>query len=313
MTMEKLPFKKLNSSKKRLKMMIYADTDAGKTHSIIKFPNSLIIDSEGGTENYEEEIERLGSKVINTNNFFKILEIVRWLKHNKHEFTTLSIDSSTSVVHWLRNYWSDIFDKWLDEKNEKQRKNKELEDYGQRYWSRVNATWARLIRELETLDMNIIFTAHEKDKYEGEGKHQTKVGITFDSGKNDARFFSYIFRIEKVGSGKDAKRTAICLRERALIGKHKFPKEIADWSYEKFCKYYDKELLERKAEYVKLATEEQLDKISHYITHYQIPEKRFTLWLEKANVESFAEMAEDAATKMIKFLGKEFDNQAEDK
>ena len=294
-----LPFKKPDLAKDRLKMMVYGDAKVGKTRSVIQFPKSAIIDTEGGTNKYKKTILSLGSQVFNENNFDLVYKAIHALKYEKHDFTTLVIDSSSSLKHSLRNQWARIFDKHTSDL-----KRKDLQDYGQRYWTRCNSQWATLHRLLETIDMNVIVVAQETDEYEYSGSTPFKTGVTYDGGKKDKFLFDYIFRIKKDGDVKDAPRIAICEGERGEIGENKFPEQF-EWSYDNFCKLYGKQELERAAEVKELATKEQVKAINELLEKTYVPKETTEKWLIKANVNDFNEMEKSDVQKCIDFLTKQ--------
>jgi hypothetical protein len=294
-----LPFKKPDLTKDRLKMMVYGDAKVGKTRSVIQFPKAAIIDTEGGTTKYKKTILSLGSQIFNENNFDLVYKAVHALKYEKHEFTTLIIDSSSSLKHSLRNQWARIFDKHTDNI-----KRRDLQDYGQRYWTRCNSQWATLHRLLETIDMNVIVVAQETDEYEYSGSTPFKTGVTYDGGKKDKFLFDYIFRIKKDGDAKDAARIAICEGERGEIGENKFPEEF-EWSYNNFCKLYGKQELERAPEAKELASSAQVAMINKLLETTRIPQETTEKWLIKANVNDFNEMEKSDIQKCIDFLIKQ--------
>jgi hypothetical protein len=144
--------------------------------------------------------------------------------------------------------------------------------------------------------MNVIVTAHQKDVY---GTGFNKVGVTFDSMRGDDYLFDLVFRVER----KNGVLIAITEKERAELGKQKFPKDF-EWNYENFCKFYGKEIIEREAEPVKMATKEQIERANKLIEVVKVDDETVNKWLAKADVDSFDEMTGEQIQKVIEYLEK---------
>src|SRR6476659_1734832 len=81
---------------KRLKLFMFGPAGVGKTTAAIQFPNSYVIDCERGTENYDKLITASGSAVYQTNDMNEVLQEVKSLLTEKHEYRTLVIDPITT-------------------------------------------------------------------------------------------------------------------------------------------------------------------------------------------------------------------------
>ncbi len=286
----KLRGKRPENIKKRLKMLIYGDAKVGKTSSAIQFPNSYIIDSEGGTDRYGTTINNNKSLVYNENNFDEVYNEIYTLHHTRHQFKTLIIDSMTSIYKQLQEHWIAIFEKHTPDHK---KKNLELQDFGVRFWQKVNSNYSKIHRLLEVIDMNVILISQEKDKYIG----QNIIGKTYDSAKSDRFLVDYIFRILK----KDNIVTALKIGERGEILGNIFPNKF-EWSYENFCSYYDKKILEKDNNPVVLATKEQLKEIKNLIDTCKIDIEKITLWFANENVNKFSEMFSSVIQKYIDLI-----------
>src|SRR6201746_2038488 len=73
----------------------------GKTTAAIQFPNSYIIDAERGTENYDKLITSSGSSVFHTTDVNEVVQEVKSLLTEKHDFRTLVIDPITPIFNDL--------------------------------------------------------------------------------------------------------------------------------------------------------------------------------------------------------------------
>ncbi len=282
---------KPEAKEKRLKMFVYGQAGIGKTMAAIMFPNSYIIDTERGTDDYPNVINGSKSVVFKSVNPDDIKEEIRELLTTKHEYRTLIIDPITQVYNAVQEKWTKIF-----EKHAKNEKDAEVQDFGMRYWSKVKSEFKAIQRLILALDMNVIITAHQKDVY---GAGFSKVGVTFDSMKGDDYLFDLIFRIDKRGE----KRVAITEKERAEIGKQKFPAEF-EWSYENFLKYYGKEIIERKAEAIPMATKEDVLRLNNLIEVVKLDEETINKWFTKANADTFDEFTKEQIDKCIEFVEK---------
>lgn len=285
-----LKAKKPDPAKKRLKMFVFGIWGSGKTIAAIQFPRSVIIDTEKGTENYEKSIEKANSVVLKSSNADEIKDEIKVLLTEKHTFTTLTIDPITELRNAIIEKWNRIFEKYS-----KSEKESEMQDYGMRYWGKVNGEYKSVLRMIKQLDMNVILTAHQKDVYDG----MQKTGIGPDSGKNDMHMFDYAFQV-RIDNGKLIAKT---VKERAEIGEQKFPKEF-EWSYDNFCSYYGKDKIEKESAPVPLATDEQTKELAGLISVVNIDREEIQKWLDKADCDEFAEMTSDQIQKCIDFVKK---------
>lgn len=286
-----LKAKKPKIVEKRMKTLLYSPAGSGKTTAAIKFPNSYIIDTEKGTDFYAETINKAGSVVLQSHDPEEIKEELKELLTTKHKYRTLIIDPISVLYHAVQDKWTRRF-----EKNSKSQKDADIQDFGMRYWGKVKSDFKSIQRLILALDMNVIMTSHQKDVY---GSGFSKVGVTFDSMKGDDYIFDLVFRIEKRGE----ERWAITEKERAEIGEAKFPAEFI-WSYENFLKFYGKEIIEKAATPVKMASENQIKTILDLTDVGVIPEEEITKWFAKANIEGWEEMTDDQISKCIKHAEK---------
>ena len=289
-----LKAKNPEANKKRLKMFVYGEAGVGKTLQALQFPYSYIIDAEKGTDFYAETINKQKSVVLQTLNPDEVKEELRELLTTKHNYKTLIIDPITQVYRATQEKWTRIFEKYA-----KNQKDGEVQDFGMRYWAKVKGDFKALQRIILALDMNVIVTAHQKDVY---GLNFSKIGVTYDSMKGDDYFFDLIFRITR----KDNKRIAETIKERADIGANKFPDSF-EWSYGNFCKFYGKEIIEKEATPVIMATDEQVTRIRKLIEVVKLDEETINKWFNKTDVNEWEEMTGETIQKCIDFLEKKIE------
>jgi ABC-type dipeptide/oligopeptide/nickel transport system ATPase subunit len=300
------PAKKLSNLKavvpekveKRLKLFVYGESGVGKTTAAIQFGNAYIIDAEHGSDFYSETIAKSNSVVFHSNIFSEVKQELENLLTEDHNFKTLIIDPITPLYQSIQEEWARRFETQLREKGND--KAAEMGDFGLRFWGKVKSDYKAIQRLILRLDMNVIVTAHQKDVY---GTNSSKVGVAPDSMKGDSYFFDNVIRLEK--RGKD--RIAVVEKERAEIGKNKFPEEFV-WSYENFRKFYGGEVLERKATAIRMATKDQVKRLQALIETVKIDADVVEKWLIKADADSFADFTEDQIVKCIGFVKNKLNN-----
>ena len=298
-----LKAKKPEVKEKRLKMFIYGVAGVGKTVAALQFPDSVIIDTERGTDFYANSILKSRSVVLQTLNPDEVREEIKELLTTEHSYKTLIIDPITQLYNSTQEKWNRTF-----EKHAKSEKEKEVMDFGMRYWGKVKGDFKGIQRLMLALDMNVIVTAHQKDVY---GNNFNKIGVTFDSMKGDDYLFDLVFRIEKKGD----KRVAVTVKERAEVGQNKFPEEF-EWTYDNFLKFYGKEIIEKKAIPIVMASKEQIATIQKLVEIVKIDDAEINKWMLKADVSDWSEMNGEQISKCISFVQKRLDslkNGKEDK
>lgn len=282
---------------KRLKLFVYGESGVGKTTAAIQFGPAYIIDAEHGADFYSETIAKAGSVVFHSNIFSEVKQELETLLTEDHNFRTLIIDPITPLYQSIQEEWARRFEGQLRAKGND--KAAEMGDFGLRFWGKVKSDYKAIQRLILRLDMNVIVTAHQKDVY---GTNSSKVGVAPDSMKGDSYFFDNVIRLEK--RGKD--RIAVVEKERAEIGKNKFPEEFV-WSYENFKKFYGTEIIERKAAPVAMATKDQVKRLESLIETVKIDEAIIDKWLTKADADSFADFTADQIVKCLAFVEKKLE------
>lgn len=277
---------------KRVKMMVFSSPGLGKTTAAINWPKAVLIDMEHGMDNYSDTILANGSIVLHTTSPDEVKDEIKTLLTEKHDYRTIVIDPVTILYQAIQEKWTRIFSKYADTE-----KATELQDFGFRYWAKVKSDYKAIMRMLLACDMNVILTAHQKDVY-GEG--MKKVGFGSDSMKGDEHIFDYVFQLVMDSKGR---RMALTKKERAEVGKAKFPAEF-EWSYKNFLVYYGKEELERESVPTPLATPEQVAKVKELLGIVKVEDNWETDCLTKADVDTWDELTAEKIQKAIDFLSK---------
>lgn len=285
--------KKPEAKEKRLKMFLYGPAGVGKTTAALQFPNSYVIDMEKGTDYYAESMNKSGSAVLQTVSAEDIKTEIRSLLTEKHDYRTLIIDPVTQLYNSLQDKWTRIFEK------HSKADAAEIQDFGMRYWGRVKAEYKSIQRMLLSLDMNVIITSHQKDVY---GAGMQKVGVGPDSMKGDSYVFDMVFRLDNV----NGKRIAFTEKERAEIGKNRFPASF-EWSYPNFLKFYGQEIIERAADPVAMSSKEQVAEVIRLLGVVKVDDETVSDWFTRADVDAWEEMSGERIQKCIDFLKKKIE------
>ena len=260
---------------KRLKLFMYGPAGVGKTTAAIQFPNCYIIDGERGSENYDKLITASGSAVFQTTDIHDVIQEVKSLLTEKHEFRTLVIDPITPV-------YNDLLEKC---------EAKVGADFG-RHYGAANKEMKRLANLIMTLDMNVVITAHAKTEY---GQNFSKLGYTFDGWRQLDYWFDLVVELGKKGK----KRYAKVVKTRI----DSFPDEdVFEWSYDAIRQRYDAKMLEKAAQAVELANPHQVREIKDLLSVVRLPDGMVEKWFAKAGVEDWDDMPSDVIAKCIQFV-----------
>jgi hypothetical protein len=271
--------KKPEAVKKRLKLFLFGPAGIGKSTAAIQFPNSYIIDSERGTENYDAAIRASGSQVFQTTDMDEVITEVKSLLTEKHEFRTLVIDPVTTLYNALVD------------KCEAQVGS----DFG-RHFGAANKTMKRLANLVMALDMNVIVTAHAKKEY---GLNMAVLGQTFDAWRQMDYWFDLVIELSK--SGK--KRVGKVVKTRIAS----FPdEERFDWSYEAVKTRYEKQygdgVLDKESEVVEMASSDQLRTLRELLETVKLPEGTAEKWLTKAQADRWEDVPAATVDKCIAYV-----------
>lgn len=276
---------------KRLKALFYGLPGVGKTTTAIQFPKPYVIDTERGAENdeYVEALRKSGGILWQNTDPDELIEEVKNLLETKHDFRTLVIDPLTTI-------YNDLLDKAALEVGT---------DFG-RHKGPADRKVKHLLNLLLRLDMNVIITSHAKPNWvrakDSKGKDTVaQEGVTFDCYGRLDYLFDLVFEVQKRG----ANRVGIVRKTRMS----QFPDgDTFDFTYAEIAARYGREVLERDAQPVQLASAEQAETLARLVKALSIqPES--DKWLDKAGAATFAELPSDTAQKCIDYCRKKVDGK----
>lgn len=267
------------------KILIYGASGVGKTFTSMDFPKCYYLDTEGGAsrKHYTDKLKASGGVYFGIDQgsqiFDNVIEEVKTLATESHEFRTLVLDSGSKIYDLARQAAAE----------------KGGDDYG-RDKKEANKPARRLMSWLQRIDMTVIIICHEVPLWGIDNKgERSQIGVTFDAWPKLNYELDLALNIQKTGPRRFARVTKSRLLE--------FPEESNfDWSYEEFAKRYGKEIIERQTKTIELISVEQLAEIKRLLDLVKLPEDWLDKTLTKAAVEELSELNSDQATKTITFL-----------
>lgn len=276
-----------SASPSKPKLLIYGKPGVGKTWTSIDFPKPYFIDTESGAdlEHYTAKLKAAGGSYFGVDqgslDFKEVIEQVKALATESHDYKTLVIDSV-----------SKIFNTAIAAESERLGA---ADQYGASKKPAVSFT-RQLINWLDRLDMTVILIAHEKPLWGIDAKGQrAEIGVTFDAYDKLEYELNLCLNITKEGDSRKAR-----VRKSRLQG---FPDGLAfEWSYAKFSELYGKAVIEKKAEAIKLATEEQIKEFNGLLEVVKMADDWLDKCLTKFKATKIEELDSDKLAKMIEMM-----------
>jgi hypothetical protein len=230
-------------------------------------------------------LDKNGGHIVSLNDMSDIINEVKELLSTKHNYKTLVIDSISVPCGHLANLEVDRLVKASV-------KPIEGTEFGSNVAKPKRLTY-HLGMLLARLDMNVIVTAHEKAKFEGA----QEVGKIPDVSDKLAYLLGTTIHIQNAGGkriGRIIKSRYTELTDGESIN--------LDNGYETLKSRFGEDVFLREAILEKLCTKEQLSEISRLATLRRIPEETQQKWLTKFSSNSFQEISEINAQKIIVHL-----------
>lgn len=276
--------KKPEVKEARLKVLLYADKGAGKTHFCCSMPDTYYIDTEG-LEDYPHLVNMLrdnGGELVYLTEISEIIKEVQALLSTKHEFKTVVIDSISFPYAWLAQ-------------NEAERliksSPKEIEgtEYGANLAKAKRLTFQLGIL-LSRLDMNVVVIAHEKSKFI-DGKD---MGKTFDINDKLAYSLGAVWNLRLMGKIRKL------FVEKSRYSEIKTGDLIDfDQGYEAIKSLFGESIFLRDAKSEPLITPDQISEIRHLFEVLKISDEQVNKMLTNAKAIKLEEVSEVYAKKAI--------------
>lgn len=288
--MPRLRAVKPHAIEKRLKMFMFGEAGVGKTFASIQFPMPYLMDTERGAENdqYVKALAGVGGVYFFTTDLDEIINEVLALMTEKHEYRTLVIDPITVP-------YNDACERAAREIAARENKpGVDGTEFG-RNKNVADRKMKRLAALLLRLDMNVILTAHAKTKWSRVGGDLKEMGRTFDGYSKLEYLFDLVVEVERRGQ----ERVGIVRKSRI---ESFTDAEVFPFSYDNVAEKYGRQILERAAEAVSLATPAQVAELKHLVGVLKIDEETIEKWLKKADAEGFEELTAETAFKFIDYL-----------
>lgn len=274
------------------KVLIYGKPGVGKTWFALDFPGCYYIDTEGGANlaHYTDKLDKAGGVYLGpqqgSNDFSVVLEQIKALATEKHQYRTLVLDS---VSHLFGSEVASEQDRMADSGRK--------DEYGA---SKRGATsyMRRIVNWLDRVDMNVVMIAHQKDEYGADGKGgRAVIGETFDCWDKMEYILHLAFQVTKQGAARKGR-----VRKSRLMG---FPDaEIFDLSYDEFANRYGRSIIEGEVRQVEVATPESVAELKTLMDAVRMPDDWLEKCLKRDKADSIEELSVGAIVAMIDMLKK---------
>jgi hypothetical protein len=260
-----------------------------KTRLALSFPQPYYVDTEAGATqpHYMQDLIASGGVYMGqaqgSQNFNTVIEEVRWLQTNKHEYKTFVLDSLSHIS----NLGFDL-------------EEARMIDAGKTitFASNRKPTMRQVRRFfslLNNLDMTKIIICHSKDKWVGEGDDRKREGVTFDGWDK----LEYILDLwcESRRVGKEAAMTVRATRFKQFPLGFEVP-----MSYQAFAKFYGENTMDKAAVPIVLATPEQVAEIKRLVAMLKMSEDDIDKELTKSKVQEIEDLPNAAADAFLLVL-----------
>lgn len=273
------------------KIIIYGKPGVKKTWVSLDFPATYYVDTEGGADltAYTDKLKKSGGMYYGpdqgSQNFEDVIDQVKALATEAHQFKTLVIDSKSKIFN-------------IEIANEMERLG-DKDAFGASKKPAVQKT-RRLMNWLDRLDMTVILICHEKPVWAND----KQVGVTFDGYDKLEYELHLCLNIQKIGTESKA-----FVKKSRLPG---FPDASSfNWSYEEFAARYGREVLESMAKTTVLASPEQVKQLKSLIEIVKLPEGQEKKWLDAAKAESYGDMEATKVVAIIDYIKNTYINKGE--
>jgi hypothetical protein len=273
----------------KLKMLIFGAPGVGKTFFSVTFPKPYFIDTEAGADMkpYQERLKAAGGVYMGQGEgslvFSEVIEQVKALATEKHEYKTLIIDSITKLYQTCIAEAADA----LGSKDA----------FGASKKPAI-ANMRRLVNWIQRTDMNVLFVAHEIAEWGNDEKgNRAEIGKLPDIWDKISYELHLAIHVRRIGPTRTASVTKSRLEGFPFAAS--FP-----LTYEEFASRYPKEAIESASSPIVLATPEQVKRVDDLLAVLKISEEEIEKWHSKAGADSFTDYSTETIEKVITSLTK---------
>lgn len=273
----------------KIKMCIYGTYKTWKTRFALQWPAAYYIDVEGGAKlpQYKQDLVKNGAIYFGpedgSQDMNLVLAEVKTLLTTNHDRKTLVLDSASELEGISVAKEEERFDNAGKEPMFGAQKKPAIK--GMR----------RLFDYIRALDMNVILLAHKKDKYEGEGDKRKVTGTTYDGWEKIGHKIDLLCESKLV----DDKGQMVVKGSRYEV----FPiGRTIPMDYQVFAQLYGKEIIEKSAVPITLATEDQRNEVKRLVKLLNISEEDVDKQLAKAEVSEIDDLSKENAEKFLAAL-----------
>lgn len=269
---------------KKPKVLVFGKPGVGKTWASLDFPSVYYVDTEGGADldHYRAKLKNAGGVYLGPEQgSLDIDEMVlqmQALATESHNFKTVVFDSISKL--------------WNTALQDEQTRLGDKDAFGA-YKKVPTRKFNDLLRWVNKLDMSVIFIAHSKAEWGKDDKgNREEIGETYDGPDKLAYDLHLLLNVIKTGPTR-----------RAKIGKSRltgFPEgTFFEWSYAQFAERYGKDVIEKAAKQIVLASPEQVSEVYRLLERVKTPDDWQDKVFKKADVESWDEMESEKIEKVI--------------
>jgi hypothetical protein len=275
----------MNETKpERVICLIAGKSGVGKSFFIANLRNALIYDTDigEGLGAYKARMARNGSIHCPVDSYLEILDDLgkRRAESGFEDILTVAIDHVTGLQQQACLRYNPTG----------------AADYG-RSNNMANAEWRRIREFCKSQDFNLICVAHLKAEYE----KQEAIGVIADGAKNIEGDMSIVLQLRRAANYPSTAWVQKWRRDPEDI-RGEIP-SLFPFTIEAFEKLAGQGMFSPR-EPIKIASADQVAKLTKLLEVAKLPEGTEAKWLKKAGVESFSEMAGSDVDKCIAFIEK---------
>lgn len=263
------------------KIAVMGKFGVGKTWGLLDFPSCYYMDTEGGANlpHYIEKLHKAGGIYFGldqgASDFETVINEVKTLATEKHHYKTLVIDSLSKLFN--------------TEITKEAERLGDKDAFGASKKPAVRLS-ARLMHWIEKVDMSVVLVTHEKAEWsKGE-----QIGTVPDASDKLGHDLHLLLQIVKMGDSRKA-----IVKKTRLIGF--LDGSSFDWNYPEFAKRYGKDIMEKEAVPVALATPEQIATVKGMLEVVKLTDSVKDKWIAE-NQNALEEVESEKLDGIIKHL-----------